>query len=222
MQLKITDDGSSSIYLPEIDETYHSTHGAIQESEHIFIQYGLGQIQKDTIHILEIGFGTGLNAFLTLLHTNKKIHYTSLELYPLKAEIYRKLNYPEKLKAGKEEFLQLHEAPWNLTHAINENFLLNKVETNLLEYSYPETEMYDLVYFDAFSPEKQPELWTESVFKEIYKHLNNNAALTTYCAKGQVRRNLQNAGFKVERLPGPPGKREVLRAVKLECGQQFV
>lgn len=225
MEIIFTEDGSNSIYLPEIDESYHSTHGAIQESAHIFINLGLKACANKKIRILEIGFGTGLNALLTALQQNFEIDYTTLELFPIELSFALKLNYHQQMGIDPDIFLRLHMAPWGKYSQITENFKLLKIQSDLASIDFQHLQDYsptknstelnfDLIFFDAFSPEKQPELWTQDIFTKIYTHCNQNAILTTYCAKGQVRRNLQNAGFKVERLPGPPGKREVLRATK--------
>ena len=215
--LKITEDGSHTLFVPEIDECYHSTHGAIQESRHIFIQAGLKQCQKEKIRVLEIGFGTGLNAFLTLVEaegSGQKIHYTTLEKYPVEVEKAGLLNYPEEINPGKKQaFLQLHASSWNEEVRITPFFTLEKIESDFTEAIFKN--QFDVVYFDAFSPEKQPEMWSQSLFEKIFAHCNPGAVLTTYCAKGVVRRAMQGAGFKVERLPGPPGKREILRGERV-------
>jgi len=212
-ELKLTEDGSHTLFVQEIDECYHSTHGAIQESRHIFIEAGLKQCPKEEIRILEIGFGTGLNAFLTLLEaegSDKLIHYTTLELYPVEIETALLLNYPNKLAPGKREaFEKMHTAGWNEEIPVTPFFVLNKIRDDFTEFVFKDK--FDVVYFDAFSPEKQPEMWGEALFEKIYSHCNARAVLTTYCAKGKVRRAMQTAGFEVERLPGPPGKREMLR-----------
>ncbi|MDD3320143.1 MAG: tRNA (5-methylaminomethyl-2-thiouridine)(34)-methyltransferase MnmD [Paludibacter sp.] len=217
VELKITSDGSHTLFVPEINETYHSTHGSIQESMHIFIETGLKQCKKTEISILEIGFGTGLNAFMTLLEalkTNIIIHYTTLELYPVEVEKAILLNFPEILSSeNRNLFEKLHTSKWNEEVQINSNFLLNKIKTDFTTYTFDKN--FDVIYFDAFSPEKQPEMWSQQQFEKLYKHCNNGAILTTYCAKGAVRRAMQAAGFKVERLPGPPGKREILRSSKV-------
>ena len=213
-QLILTEDGSHTLLVPEIDESYHSTHGAIQESRHIFINAGLKQCATPEIRVLEIGFGTGLNAFLTLLEAEKrkiKIHYTSLEHYPLDVEKALQLNYAEQLNANKKaDFELLHTCEWNKETAISEYFYIEKIKVDFTQYTC--SEMFDICFFDAFSPEKQPEMWTEERFKMLFSYANKNAILTTYCAKGSVRRAMLAAGFKVERLQGPPGKREMLRA----------
>jgi len=215
-ELKLTEDGSHTLFVPGIDECYHSTHGAIQESQYIFIEAGLKQCQKEEVRILEIGFGTGLNAFLTLLEaerSEKCILYTSLELYPVEIEKALQLNYPEELAPEKRQtFEKMHAAVWNMEVPITPFFKLNKIETDFTGFVFKDK--FDVVYFDAFSPEKQPEMWSEALFATIYSHCNAGAVLTTYCAKGVVRRAMQAAGFVVERLPGPPGKREILRGRK--------
>lgn len=212
-----TDDGSDSLYLPHLDEHYHSTKGAIQESEHIFINAGLSFIEKDTISILEIGMGTGLNVLLTMLTStsrNVKVEYTTLEKYPLPYEIYSKLNYPERLgKQSIEFFNYIHNAQWNTPIEIVPNFILHKIEADLLTWKLQTK--FDLVYFDAFGPDKQPEMWQSETFEKIFDALNNNGVLVTYSAKGDVRRGLQNVGFTVTKLQGPPGKKHITRAVKL-------
>ncbi|MDR1698964.1 MAG: tRNA (5-methylaminomethyl-2-thiouridine)(34)-methyltransferase MnmD [Prevotellaceae bacterium] len=211
----LTADGSHSLFVSELGERYHSINGAIQESRHIFIGNALNQIQKNDIRVLEIGFGTGLNAFLTLLETGKRIHYTTIELYPLPVETACALNYPERLNAARRaDFEHLHFAEWNREVAILPNFTLYKIYADFTQQEFPG--QYDVIYFDAFSPEKQPEMWSESVFEKLYNAAAPDAVMTTYCAKGAVRRAMQQAGFTVERLPGPPGKREMLRAVKMQ------
>lgn len=208
-----TEDGSHSLFNETLGESYHSVHGAIGESKHIFIEAGLNHHAKHQLHILEIGFGTGLNAFLTLLEAEKhnyQIQYTTLELYPVDPISISHLNYPELLSPGKTStFYEMHNSPWNKEVQISPVFNLKKIQADFTTWQSEKT--YDLIYFDAFSPEKQPEMWSESIFTELYKHCNHGAVLTTYCAKGIVRRALQTAGFIVERLPGPPGKREILR-----------
>ena len=212
-QIKYTEDGSTTLYVPEIDETYHSVHGAIQESMHIFINAGLKECKEQNINILEIGFGTGLNAFLTLIEaekSNKNIVYTTLEKYPLSKEITEKLNFPETLNIeNKDYFDKIHHCEWNNVQKISPQFSIYKIQCDFTQFN--DLQEYDLVFFDAFSPEKQPEMWTQDLFEKLYKHCKADGILTTYCAKGAVRRAMTAAGFKVERLPGPLGKREILR-----------
>lgn len=215
--LEPTADGSNTLYVPELNEHYHSVKGALTESAHIFIQMGLNHAQAANPRVLEIGFGTGLNAFLTLLEAEKKqraIHFTSIERFPLSEDIVRKLSYPETIAPEEcEKFYALHTAPWNQEVKISPYFTLHKIEGDFTHFSF--SEYYDVVYFDAFAPEKQPEMWSQPLFDNLYRQMNPGGILTTYCAKGVVRRMLQAAGFTVERLPGPPGgKREILRATK--------
>ena len=215
-ELILTEDGSNTLYVSEIDECYHSSHGAIQESRHIFIEAGLKQCSKSEIRVLEIGFGTGLNAFMTLIEaerSGKRIQYTSLEKYPVEIEKALTLNYPEELSPeNRDLFERLHTSVWNNDIHITPSFTLKKVETDFTGYTVEDK--FDVVYFDAFSPEKQPEMWIQERFEMIFHHCNPGAILTTYCAKGIVRRATQAAGFKVERLQGPPGKREILRGIR--------
>ncbi|MDD6211457.1 MAG: tRNA (5-methylaminomethyl-2-thiouridine)(34)-methyltransferase MnmD [Bacteroidales bacterium] len=213
--IQITADGSHTIFIPGLNEHYHSVNGAIQESMHIFIKNGLFQIQKPKIRILEIGFGTGLNALLTLLNaTDKKIHYTALELYPLLPEMALELNYPQRLedKRAPEFFRELHSLPWEKENFVTSFFTLMKRKTDFTSFVFSDT--YDLIYFDAFAPEKQSEMWSQLLFDRLFSVTEPNGILSTYCAKGVVRRMLQQSGYLVKRLPGPPGKREILQALK--------
>jgi tRNA U34 5-methylaminomethyl-2-thiouridine-forming methyltransferase MnmC len=212
-------DGSDTLYLEEIDEHYHSTFGAVQESLHVFIEAGFNQCDGKELNILEIGFGTGLNCYLTVLaslDSHKYVKYYTLEKYPLPKEIWSHLNFCTK--DGEEKFKifsLIHESRWNCDVSINSRFLLNKIHADILNWNTENIPQLDLVYFDAFSPEKQPELWDKAVFDSICQKMNSNGILVTYCAKGNVRRILQSLGFRVERIPGPPGKREMLRAKKV-------
>lgn len=204
-----TSDGSHTLYLEHLDETYHSRHGAVQESMHVFIEMGLKRIDKPAIRILEIGFGTGLNALLTAKHADRPVHYVSLEPFPLGPDVYQSLNYAAD-RHDQSLFYALHEAPWGRPMQVNEHLTLEKHATGLMDFK---TQDVDLVYYDAFGPNAQPELWELSVFEHLATMLKTGAMLVTYCAKGQVRRNLQAAGFEIERLEGPPGKREMLRGM---------
>ena len=210
-EIKLTEDGSSTLYVLEIDETYHSTHGAIQESMHIFIGQGLNMMQKESIRILEVGFGTGLNALLTALHTDKQIEYITIEKYPIDKQFVQILNYPEhtKISESRSVFEKIHQSPWEKLIEITPHFRMQKVKTNFCDFA--PSGKFDLIYFDAFSPEKQPEMWELKQFEKLFNACHPGAVIVTYCAKGAVRRNMQSAGFTVERLPGPPGKREILR-----------
>ena len=216
LTFKHTHDGSETLYREDLNETYHSIHGAINESLHVFIKMGLQAIEKKAINILELGFGTGLNAWLTFFERskNQSIKYIGLEAFPLTQEIWLELNFPQQriYENGTLMLEKLHELTWEKEHEIDENFTFQKVEITF--ESFETNKKFDLIYFDAFAPNKQPELWETSIFEKMYGLMNENAMLVTYCAKGQVRRNMQAAGFLVERLPGPPGKREMLRAIK--------
>ncbi|MFM9983797.1 MAG: tRNA (5-methylaminomethyl-2-thiouridine)(34)-methyltransferase MnmD [Flavobacteriales bacterium] len=218
IQLITTGDGSSSLLNVSLGETYHSRHGALRESMHVFIESGLHQLpmEKEFISILEIGFGTGLNAWLTMLANGtlaKQITYTALETNPLDLSVISNLNYAhESSDSDRAKFLQLHEADWNTLVALDGEFGLHKIQISLQEFDAERT--FDLIYFDAFGPPVQPEMWTIELFQKLFAVSNPGAVLVTYCAKGQVRRDLQTAGWEVERLPGPPGKREMLRALK--------
>jgi len=221
IQIAITEDGSHTLYNNTLGEHYHSTHGAIQESQHIFIEAGLNALEKKSgsINILEIGFGTGLNALLTYqeLETKAyKINYVAIEPFVLDKSIYTQLNYADLLnnKTLLDIFIKMHEIPCDVPHFISDNFILNKIEGKLQELELSEN-AFDLVYFDAFSPEIQPELWDKEIFKILYTSMKNNSILTTYSAKGIVKRALKSAGFEIENLPGPIGKRQIIRAKKV-------
>ena len=217
--IKDTADGSKTIFVEALDEHYHSIHGALAESRHVFIQSGLNAIERENVSILEIGFGTGLNA-ITTLERNKElqrnIHYTGVEAYPVLTSDFAQLNYG---KLDIEESIlpyldKIHHAKWEKFQEITADFNLKKVEQKFQDIN--DSEAFDLIYFDAFAPGVQPELWTEAVFKLMFKALRPNRILVTYCAKGQVKRNMKAAGFTIEALPGPPGKREMTRAIKLD------
>ena len=215
-KILFTEDGSQSIYVEELNEHYHSIHGAMQESQHIFINHGLKLCNKRSLSILEIGFGTGLNALLTLLKADSnalQIDYHSLEKYPLQAEEYSQLNFGEIDGKPSDLLLhQLHECLWEQDVVISHNFTIRKSLVDLVEWQ--PTRNYDLVYFDAFAPDKQPQLWTEQIFSTIFHSMNDGGILSTYCAKGQVRRNMKAVGFSIEKKPGPIGKREITLALK--------
>lgn len=213
-----TDDGFTSIFLPEFNEHYHSTHGAVQESQHVFMKMGWEPaiLNKTEIAVLEIGFGTGLNAWLVMLETKwnesrPKVLYTTLEAYPVAYETARQLNYASSQESGA--FMSMHEAQWNAPVILHDRFTLDK--RNISLHDFVAEQKYDLIFFDAFAPRVQPELWTREVFDKMYASLNPGGILVTYCAKGEVRRTMIAAGFNVERVPGPPGKREMLRAIRV-------
>jgi len=214
LQLIQTEDGSHTLYVATIDETYHSTHGAVNESLHVFLHAGFDLCQQAEIQVLEVGFGTGLNAYLTALASESKqaVHYTSIEKYPLPKEIWQELNYVESYGNKKSLFEQIHNSPWEVETQLTPTFYLHKIQADFTFLSLHDK--FDLIYFDAFSPDKQPDLWTEAIFEKLYQHTMGGGILTTYCAKGTVRRAMQAAGYRVERIPGPVGKREILRATK--------
>lgn len=217
-RIVLTNDGSHTVYDPVLKSNFHSIHGAITESKHVFIQNGLEYVDKSKaeLNIFEFGFGTGLNAFLSFLYSQTntiKINYNAIESIPLDFELAKELNYPELLSANlNSNFLEFHTCQWNIPNALSSNFYLKKINCNWELYN--ETEKFDLVFFDAFDPVAQPELWSISSFQKLCAIMNDNAILCTYCAKGIVRRNLKEVGFKIESLSGPPGKREMTRAFK--------
>lgn len=215
----ITQDGSHTIYLPEMDEHYHSTHGAIQESVHIYINEGLLQFSSRKISLLEIGFGTGLNAFLTYIFAKKhhiSVNYYSIEKYPLIEPEYKRLNYASgEFGEFAPIFEKLHSADWNTDFFLDSNFKLHKIQDDLTTHSFDLPVKVDLVYYDAFAPNKQPDLWTDEVISKVSKCVGKDGLIVTYCAKGSVRRAFASAGFEMKRLPGPPGKKEIIRGKKL-------
>lgn len=213
-----TEDGSPTLFVPELNEHYHSVKGAHTESEHIFVNMGLEASRATSPNVLEVGFGTGLNALLSLENAERqgrKVKYTGIELYPLAWDEISPLNY-----SSSPLFKQIHDIPWNIETDITEHFLLKKIQADVNQLFGATTATFspkfDVVYFDAFAPEKQPEMWSEELLRSIYINMEREGILTTYCAKGVIRRMLQDIGFKTERLPGPPGgKREILRATKV-------
>ena len=207
-ELVQTADGSFTLFIPEVEETYHSTHGAVQESMHVFIESGLKACDKESIRILEVGLGTGLNAVLTLQHATKKIDYCALEPYPLSKEI---LNELSAIRSDQFE-MNFHVSNAGEWISIQENFSFVRMEVGLEKFQTEEK--FDVIYYDAFGPRVEPGLWTPARMQQCFDLLNDGGVFVTYCAKGEVRRNLQAAGFVVERLAGPPGKREMLRGVK--------
>jgi len=222
LQFIVTGDGSHSLLNTDLNETYHSVHGAVRESLHVFIKNGLeycfqkGQPQE--INILEIGFGTGLNALLTLRQSQDskvKIRYVSIEAFPVSLEIVTQLSYPIDLPFPNSIglFQSLHQARWNEAVTILPDFILEKRKTTLQELEF-EKHQFDLVYFDAFAPNKQPEMWHPTMLAKTAKALKDGGIFVTYCAKGQLKRDLKSVGLVVESLAGPPGKREMVRATK--------
>jgi tRNA U34 5-methylaminomethyl-2-thiouridine-forming methyltransferase MnmC len=213
-----TADGSKTIQIEDWNEQYHSIHGAVQEAYHVFIKHGLSLFRDRQLSILEIGFGTGLNALITLVESEKlglDIAYKGVEAYPVLPEELEQLNYSGALDAKdfEQHFFNMHQTSWEQSHPISANFSLIKQQIDFKEIS--DVNLFDLIYFDAFGARVQPELWTEEVFAIMFKALKKDGVLVTYSAKGSVRRAMQAVGFVVERLPGPPGKREMLRALKV-------
>jgi len=215
-EIVVTEDGSPSLFVPELKEQYHSRFGAITESMHIYIGLGLHAIRSQNVSIFEVGFGTGLNAFLTLTESvtaGKTIMYDSIEFYPISKEIAGKLDYPSLVK-GSDPILytKLHETEWEKEISILPGFTLRKLKADFSSYIFDRK--YDLVYFDAFAPLVQPEMWTQERFDRISGALNPGGIFVTYSAMGEIRRRLIASGLVVKRLPGPPGKREILQAFK--------
>jgi tRNA U34 5-methylaminomethyl-2-thiouridine-forming methyltransferase MnmC len=231
--LVVTEDGSHSIRFSAVDEGYHSMHGAVKEAIHVYLQpnFVLQAEHNDELYVLEMGFGTGLNALLTYMYAQVmgcKVHYTTIEAYPVPSDVYTQLNYAAscvnemKMLFSSVDFhnidlvfQQLHTSPWGCETIISDHFVLLKHHSTLQAASLP-ADTYNVVYYDAFAPQFQPELWTAEVFERIYNAMSSNAILTTYCCKGDVKRALKAAGFAIEKLPGPKGKREMLRAVPLK------
>ena len=216
-----TSDGSKTIQIGEWNEQYHSIHGAIQEAKHVFIKMGLNHFLElhkvKSIRVLEMGLGTGLNAFITALEAeirNLHIHYEAIEAFPVLKHELSQLNYPSLLANKNQEslFETIHDVSWATPNSITTNFTLTKVQQYFSKLEY--FSLFDLVYFDAFGPRVQPDLWTPDMFRRMFNALKPRGVLVTYSAKGSVRRAMQSVGFFVERLEGPPGKREMLRATK--------
>lgn len=217
-ELIVTGDGSKTIYLPELNEYYHSSHGALQEAQHVFIKHGLTSQAGDYVTILEMGFGTGLNALLTYFASEKRyqyVHYIGLESIPVERAIWEQMDYTAHSNDDDAPaiYAQMHTSPWNEPISLNDLFVLEKRKTTL-EETQLEAASVDLIYYDAFGPRVQPELWTLAVFEKLFNWLAPGGILVTYCAKGQVKRDLKTAGFIIETLAGPPGKREMTRAKK--------
>ena len=216
-KIVITADGSDTISIPALNVTYHSMHGALQESKHVFIEAGLKSLilaEAVQLNIFEVGFGTGLNALLTIIEAEKlqrEIHYETVEQFPLDSNEARSLNYCKQLDREDLQpvFEQLHSCDWEKKTNITANFCFKKSRSNLLNFETSET--FKLIYFDAFAPNAQPELWTKEIFEKMFAMLEPGGILVTYCSKGDVRRAMQAAGFIVEKLPGPKGKREMIR-----------
>jgi len=216
--LRITDDGSHTFHIPEWKEHYHSKHGAIQEALHVFIKEGLQyrlQNKSTSIDILEMGFGTGLNCLLSYLESEKgsySMNYTAIEAYPLALDAVKLLNFYKELEIPQSEFLKFHEAPWNTAISLSENFTLTKKQSLFETVTF--SEAFDLIYYDAFGIRVQPELWTATMMEKMYQSLKPGGLFVTYASNGETRRNLQQVNFEVEKIKGPPGKKEMIRAFK--------
>jgi tRNA U34 5-methylaminomethyl-2-thiouridine-forming methyltransferase MnmC len=216
-----TQDGSHSIFSEKYGVSYHSKYGAIQETQHVFINAGLRlkAVEQSDISILEIGFGTGLNAFMTYFESEKRgltIDYTGVEAYPISQEVASNLNYATQIQESEGQLIlnKIHGTAWEKCIALNAHFKLTKVKKMFQELAYHN--QFDIIYFDAFASTSQPELWEIPLLNAMYKALKTNGILVTYCAKGQFKRDLKTVGFTVEAIPGPPGKREMTRALKLK------
>ena len=215
-----TEDGSKTIRIIELEENYHSIHGALQEANHVFMKYGLEEFQdKKELSIFEMGFGTGLNACLTAINSTKlkvNIEYHGVEAFPVSQIELDELEYGILLgEENRDLYNKLHAVEWNQSIEIYKGFNLKKIHSEIQHVDL-RCEFYDIIFYDAFGPRVQNELWSEDVFKKMYNSLKIGGFLVTYCAKGQVKRNMKAVGFKVEGLPGPPGKREMTRAWKME------
>jgi tRNA U34 5-methylaminomethyl-2-thiouridine-forming methyltransferase MnmC len=213
----LTDDGSNSLFSEKFKENYHSGFGAITESRHIFINNGLKWVTADPIHILEVGFGTGLNCLLTFLelfNSFRQVRYEAIEAYPINPALLYQLNYPSMLgEDAKEIYNSIISSNWDIEVSIKSTLKIRKITKKIEDFNFSTT--YQLVYFDAFSPEIQPEMWSEAIFKKIYDSMSVDGILITYSCKGIVKRALKSVGFAIEKLAGPPGKREILMAKKI-------
>lgn len=208
----VTADGTVTLHVAHLNENYHSLNGAMQESMHVFIRNGLNFFPPtQPLSVFEVGFGTGLNCLLTKILSTSPIMYHGLELKPLPDSIIEKLNYAEN-PSDKNQFELIHAISWGIEKDVSNNFTLKKIKGDLITYQ-PDSK-YDLIYFDAFGPAAQPEMWTKDIFIKMYSMLNPGGILVTYCAKGEVKRTMKEVGFEVEALPGPPGKREMTRGKK--------
>lgn len=218
IQLIHTSDGSSTLYLPGMDEQYHSVHGAVTESSHVFIQNGLNFHPATEPVVFEVGFGTGLNCLLAAHwaeRTEKKVLYMTVEKYPLEAGVIEKLDYGRFVPgSGKAMFAAIHACKWGKPVSLSSHFRLLKIHADFTQMSRTFPELCHVVFFDAFGPDKQPGMWTAELFSRIYSWMETGGVFVTYSAKGEVRRRLAAAGFHMERLPGPPGKKEMLRGIK--------
>lgn len=213
-----TADGSHTLFVPSLNEHFHSVHGAIQESVHVYINNGLRRCDLNPVVVFEVGFGTGLNALLSLIYRgNRKVTYYSIEQFPLNEQEFLALNFAKQISPRWEAaFSAMHRAPWNQLVEIEEDFKLYKIKNDLIEFEPHGYPPFDLIYFDAFGPEKQPEMWDEAIFEKLSAQTKPGGVFVTYCAKGEVRRRLIRTGFDMKRIPGPPGKKEMLFGQKIK------
>ena len=218
IELVTTNDGSHTLFLPEMNEQYHSLNGAITESNHVYIENGFSYCKLQKPIVFEVGFGTGLNALLTAIHakkTEKKCTYFTIDKYPVEITLAEQLNYGNIISEEAQLlFNKLHNSEWDKPVKINEYFTICKIKNDLSTFKLNELPFFDVIYFDAFGPDKQPEMWTQDIFKKIAVQTITNGIIVTYSAKGEVRRQLIDVGFTMERLPGPPGKKQMLRGIK--------
>lgn len=213
IELQLSDDGSHTLFVPELDEHYHSTRGAVQEALYVYIERGLQAFEKMHGTVLEIGFGTGLNALLTAIDAiehNRTVHYVSYEKFPLPVDTIAQLNYTQFVAPQYSSlFEKIHNAPWNEQIEITPQFSLHKIQADIVQH--PSLIPCDIIYYDAFAPNKQAEMWSENILQHVCSYLQKGGIFVTYCAQGHVRRTLKTIGLQIERLPGPPGKWEMLR-----------
>jgi len=218
--IKYTADGSPTLFLPEMDEHYHSTNGAITESDYVFIDKGYRFHNSKNTAVFEVGFGTGLNALLTALeaeYLKRPTHYISVEKYPLETKTIHQLNYGNNIsEKAKNTFNHLHNCNWGKEQSISPFFSLLKIHQDIFDLDPGKYRLSDVIYFDAFGPDKQPEVWNPTIYKKIFSLTAQNGIFVTYSAKGEVRRQLSDTGYKMERLPGPPGKNHMLRGIKIQ------
>lgn len=217
--IKNTGDGSLTLFLPDMNEQYHSLNGALTESEHVFINKGYNFHSSINPVVFEVGFGTGLNCLLTAHQAQlqqRKTFFITIEKFPVDNELIKKLNYGSLIQEnGSLLFNNIHDCAWNIPVEISSWFTLMKLNNDFTAENWQLSQKCDIIYFDAFGPDKQPEMWTGEIFARIFENLSDNGVLVTYSAKGEVRRRLVNSGFYIEKLPGPPGKKEMLRGIKI-------
>ncbi len=219
LQIKTTGDGSATLFLSELNEQYHSLNGAVTESNYVFLTNGFHFHPSTQPVVFEVGFGTGLNCLLTAKQAqlqNRPTFYMTIEKFPIEQDIVTQLNYGSLIEEnGIQLFRKIHDCEWNIPVEISPWFTLLKLKTDFTSEKWILPQKTDIIYFDAFGPDKQPEMWTEEIFLRLFENSSEEGVLVTYSAKGEVRRRMVNAGFKVERLPGPPGKKEMLRGIKV-------